>query len=382
MKGDVVVMVRKNTREERVLTLRELNRTTLARQLLLNRTALPALDVIRHLVGLQAQTSNAPYIGLWTRLQDFQRDELTHLMEQRQVVRATLMRSTLHLMTAEDYLQFRSVLQPALTRALNAFFGQRAKGLDIESIVTIARAYVEEQPRSFPDIRTHLTLRDPEREPELLAYAIRTHLPLVQIPPGGTWGFAGSPLHITAESWLRRQLCTSEGPQALILRYLAAFGPASVQDMQTWSGLGRLQSAVDELKPQLRSFQDEQGKVLFDLPDLPILPGDTPAPVRFLPEFDNVILSHADRRRVIADKHRSSVFLSAGRVRATFLVDGFVAGTWKITRERDVATLIIESFEPLSHEHRNALNEEGERLVRFVEDKAESFVVQFVEREL
>jgi len=364
--------------KEQKLTIRQLNRATLARQFLLGRTNISAFDVITKLVGLQAQVSNAPYIGLWTRLHDFQRNSLTSLIEQRRVVRATLMRSTLHLMTAEDYIQFRSTLQPALTRALNAFFGQRAKGLDIDSIVTATQDFVEEKPRIFPEIRANLTLLEPEREPELLAYAVRTHLPLVQVPPGGTWNFTGSPLHVTAESWLGRKLSTSEGPHSLILRYLAAFGPASVQDMQTWSGLSRLKSVVEELKPQLRSYEDEQGNILFDLPDIQLPPDDTPAPPRFLPEYDNLILSHANRQRVVADAYRSSIFLSAGRVRATFLIDGFVSGAWKTTREKGVATLIIEPFAPLSPQHLNELIEEGERLIRYIEDKAEQFIVQVV----
>lgn len=362
--------------KEQTLTLRQLNRATLARQFLLNRTNISAFDVITHLVGLQAQTSNAPYIGLWTRLQDFQRDSLTALIEHRRVVRATLMRSTLHLMTAEDYVQFRATLQPALTRALKAFFGQRAKGLDVERIVTAAQAYVKEQPHTFPEIRSELTLLEPEKEPELLAYAVRTHLPLVQLPPGGTWGFTGSPLHVTAESWLERPLCLSEELHTLILRYLAAFGPASVQDMQTWSGLSGLKGIVEALKPQLCTYQDEQGNILFDLPDMQLPPDDIPAPPRFLPEFDNLILSHAKRQRVVADAYRPSIFLSAGRVRATFLIDGFVSGTWKTTREKGVATLIVEPFVPLSDQDRNALIEEGERLIRFIEDKAEKFIIQ------
>ena len=362
--------------EGRVLTLRELNRATLARQFLLDRTHRSAFDVVAHLVGLQAQTSNAPYIGLWTRLQDFQRNTLTELIEQRQVVRATLMRSTLHLMTAPDYLQFRSALQPALTRALNAFFGQRAKGLDIDTIVSEARTYVEQQPRSFPDIRAQLTLLEPEKEPELLAYAVRTHLPLIQVPPGGTWGIGGSPLHATAESWLGQQLAVNEGAHTLILRYLAAFGPASVQDIQTWSGLNGLKSVVEELRPTLSVYRDEQDKKLFDIPDISLPSEDIPAPPRFLPEFDNLLLSHADRKRVVPDKYRSSVFLTVGRVRATFLIDGFVSGTWRIVNERSTATLIIEPFKPLTNEESDALLEEGERLVRFVENRAEKFIVQ------
>lgn len=362
---------------ERILTLRELNRATLARQLLLERVPLPAPDAIERLVGLQAQLANPPYIGLWTRLRDFHCADLTRLLEQRHVVRATLMRSTLHLMIADDYLLLRPLLQPALTRALHAFFAQQAKGIDVDLFISAARAYVEEQPRTFVELRAKLTELFPDTDPALMAYVIRTHLPLVQIPPGGVWGFAGSPAHALAESWLGRPLSVSANLRPLILRYLAAFGPAAVRDMQAWSGLVRLSGAINELKPELRLFRDESGNELFDLPDAPLLSEDTPAPPRFLPEFDNLLLSHFDRRRVIVDSNRSSVFLTVGRVRATFLIDGFVRGTWKIEKASGTTTLVIEPFEPLSQEIRDALAEEGEQLLHFVEDRSETFDIRF-----
>jgi hypothetical protein len=362
---------------ERILTLRELNRATLARQLLLDRASLSALDAVEHLAGLQAQVPNPPYIGLWTRLRNFQRTDLTSLLEQRQVVRATMMRSTLHLMTADDYLLLRPILQPALTRALHAFFAKQAKGVDVNPFVSAARAYVEEQPRTFVELRAKLTELFPNIDPALMAYVVRTHLPLVQIPPGGVWGFGGSPAHILAESWLGRSLSVSENVRPLVLRYLAAFGPATVRDIQAWSGLVKLSGALHELKPELRLFRDEAGNELFDLPDAPLPHEDTPAPPRFLPEFDNLLLSHVDRRRVIADSNRSSVFLTVGRVRATFLIDGFVCGTWKIEKDSATAILVIEPFEFLSQEIRDALIEEGERLIRFVEARAEAFDIRF-----
>lgn len=368
---------------ERVLTRRELNRALLARQMLLERAPLAIPAAMQRLVGLQAQAPNAPYIGLWTRLRDLQRADLTALLERRQVVRATLMRSTLHLVTAADYLFLRPVLQPALTRALHAFFAQRAKDLELEAISAAAREYVRERPRTFPELRALLVERFPAVEPETLAYAVRTHLPLVQVPPGGAWDFAGSPAHALAETWLGQPLADAPAPGALrelILRYLAAFGPASVRDIQTWSGLVRLRDAVEALRPALRTYRDERGVLLYDLPDVSIPPAGSPAPPRYLPEFDNLILSHADRTRVIADTHRPSVFLSAGRVRATFLVDGFVQGTWKIERSRandGTATLIVEPFAPLPDDARRALTAEGERLIRFIAGDAAPYAVRF-----
>ncbi len=362
---------------DRILTLRELNRATLSRQLLLERVSSPALDAIKHLAGLQAQMPGPPYIGLWTRLQSFQRDDLTRLLENRQVVRATMMRSTLHLMTAEDYVLLRPTLQPALTRAMYAFFGERAKSLDVDQLVAAARSYILEQPRTFVEIRARLAELFPAIDPALIAYAVRTHLPLVQVPSGGKWSFAGSPAHAEASEWLGHELAPpSEGLRLLVHRYLAAFGPATVRDIQTWSGLVRLKSTIEALKPELRTFRDEQGNELFDLPDSPLPSANVAAPPRFIPEFDNLILSHADRRRVVANEYRSSIFLPAGWVRATFLIDGFVRGTWKIERTSNIAKLIIEPFEPLSDEAQDALIEEGERLIRFVEDSAETFEIQ------
>lgn len=363
---------------ERVLTMRELNRATLARQLLLDRASIPVFDALERLAGLQAQMSDPPYIGLWTRLQSFHRSDLIRLLEHRQVVRATVMRSTLHIMTAEDYILLRSTLQPALTRALRAFFGERATGIDVDQFVAAARAYVQEQPRTFSQIRARLVELFPETDPALMAYAVRTHLPLVQIPPGGIWGFTGNPAHAEASAWLGRPLAApAEGLRLLVFRYLAAFGPATVKDIQVWSGLTRLQNAIEALKPVLCTFRDEKGNELLDLPGSPLPPANVTAPARFLPEFDNLILSHADRRRVVPDEYRSSIVLPPGRVLATFLVDGFVRGTWKIERTHAAARLVIEPFEPLLDEARHELVEEGKRLVRFVEDSAETCEIQF-----
>ena len=365
--------------EERILTLRELNRATLARQMLLAREEIPAHDAVSRLVGLQAQVPNPPYVGLWTRLRSFRREDLTSLMEERTVVRATLMRSTLHLMTADDYLLLRPALQPALTRALGSFFGRRAKGLDIGRLVAAAEDFFDGEPRTFAELRAKLSEIEPERDPEALAYAVRTHLPLVQVPPGGTWGYGGRLAYAPAESWLGEPPSGSGDLRELVLRYLSAFGPASVKDVQAWSGMVRLKDGISDLGPELRSFRDDKGNKLLDLPDAPRPAEDVPAPPRFVPDYDNLVLSHADRARVISDEHRKRVFLSAGRVRATFLLDGFVRGAWKVDKNRKRATLVVEPFEPLSRQERDALSEEGERLVRFVAepDGVDTFEIRF-----
>jgi hypothetical protein len=218
----------------------------------------------------------------------------------------------------------------------------------------------------------------PDMGKQHIADSVRMHLALIQPIPAGTWGFTGKPVHIEATAWLGRPRAEQEaGRQQLILRYLAAFGPASVQDIQTWSALTRLQQDIEALRPELLTFRDEQGRELFDLPDAPRPEADTPAPVRILPDFDNLLFSYADRRRVIADEYRSSVFIGNSRC-TTFLVDGFVRGIWKIERTATSATLVIEPlFKPLSPQVQNELQEEGERLMRWILDGAETFDIQF-----
>lgn len=364
---------------ERSLSLRELNRATLARQMLLDRETLSVLDAVERLVGLQAQEPRPPYVGLWTRLRDFRSEELTRLMHERRVVRATLMRATLHLMTADDYLLLRPALQPALTRSMKTTTGRRVAGLDVERLVGEARAYFDGEPRTFAELRPLLSELEPDRDLSALAYAVRTHLPLVQVPSGGGWGYSGKAPFTTAEQWLGSPLSGSEEPHDLVFRYLAAYGPATVRDIQTWSGRMGLKQSIEELKPDLRIFSDERGDDLLDLPDAPLPDPDTPAPPRFVPDYDNLVLSHADRRRVISDEHRKEVFLSAARVRATFLIDGFVRGTWRVEKVRKTATLVIEPFETLSRDTRDYLQDEGERMVRFMAEPqgAETFEVRF-----
>lgn len=362
---------------DRTLTLRDLNRATLARQILLEREPVSVPDAVGRLVGLQAQVTSPPYIGLWTRLRDFRREDLTESLEQRQVVRAALMRSTLHLMTAEDFLLLRRAIQPALVRGLNEFFGKRAKDLDVEKLVAAAKASMEERPLAQGELRDVLSEVEPDRDVAALAYTVRTYLPMVQIPSGGRWGYSNRPAYALPESWLGRPASEDDHPRELLRRYLAAFGPATVQDAQAWSGLTKLKETIEALKPELSVFKDERGRELLDIPDAPLPSPDTPAPVRFVPEYDNLVLSHADRTRVISDEHRKAVFLTAGRVRATFLVDGFVAGAWKIEKSRNMATLVIEPFGKLSRQNHDALTEEGERLVRFVGDDVKAHSVRF-----
>ena len=366
-----------------VLGPRELNRATLERQMLLRRRKLSAVEAIERLVGMQAQAPAPPYVGLWTRLEDFHPDELARLILERRAVRIALMRNTVHLVSARDCLALRPLMQPVFDRTLYSTRANRAhlEGVDIEALVAAGRTLLEEKPRTAKELGELLQEQWPDRDPASLARAIRHLVPLVQVPPRGVWGKSGPAAHTTAEAWLGRPLDPAPSLEETILRYLGAFGPATVKDVQTWSGLTRLGEVIDRLRGRLRIFRDESGKELFDVPDAPMPDPDTPAPPRFLPEFDNLILSHADRTRVIAEEYRKAIASKNGMVPASVLVGGFVRGTWKTVWTRGKATLEIKPFEPLTNVDRAALVEEGERIIRFVAepDSADSYEIRFAE---
>jgi hypothetical protein len=364
---------------ERVLTLRELSRATLARQMLLARAAVPATEAVGRLVGLQAQQPVSPYVSLWTRLADFRRDDLARPIEDRRIVKATLMRATLHLCTADDYLSLRPTLAPVLTGASESIARLRRADLDIDRLLAAARPYIAEKPRTFAELSTMLAELDPDEDIGAMRYTVRTHLPLVQVPITTGWSYPGNPRFALAEEWLGRPVPEEGDLRMLVFRYLAAFGPATVTDIQTWSGLAKLREPVEKLKPELVTYRDEKRRELLDVPGGLLLDADTPAPVRFLPDFDNILLSHSDRTRVISEDHRSKVYLAGLRVAATYLVDGFVAGVWRIEKAKPAATLVIEPIDPLDEQTRAALIDEGERLLRFVEAGAKSYEVRFAE---
>ncbi|MFD4688756.1 winged helix DNA-binding domain-containing protein, partial [Streptomyces sp. NPDC058461] len=286
-----------------VLGRRALNRATLDRQLLLRRSPLSAKAAVAHLLGLQAQNVKPPYHALAARLDGFAPQELSALMADREVVRIVTMRSTIHTHTADDCLTLRPLVQPARDRELT-YFRKGLAGVDLDRLAGLARGLVEESPRTMGQLREALAVEWPDADPQSLATAARCLLPLVQVTPRGLWGRSGQVALTTAEHWLGRPAASSPDPETAVRRYLAAFGPASVKDMQTWAGLTRLREVFDRLRPELLTFRDERGVELFDLPDAPRPDPDTPAPPRFLPEFDNLLLSHADRTRIVPDDLR------------------------------------------------------------------------------
>jgi hypothetical protein len=369
------------------LSPRALNRAALHRQLLLDRAPVSALDAVGRLAGLQAQAPLAPYVGLWTRVAGFRHEELKELITERAVLRAHLMRNTVHLVDATDYVRFRPLYQPVLARHLAGNFGKNLIGIDLAELAAAAADLLGQTPLTRVELGARLAPRWPDHDPASLAYAASHLLPLVQVPPRGLWG---EPNHraafFLASAWLAgRALSASPGPtrapgptgptcapesipmpqsttlEQLVLRYLAAYGPASVADAQAWSGLSRLREVTERLGNRLRVFTGPDGAELLDLPDAPRPDPDVPAPARFLPEYDNLLLSYAERSRVIP--HRRPVPLPPGHgaTAGTLLVDGLWQADWKISQ----GVLEIEPFTPLGQADRDAVAAEGERLLGF-----------------
>jgi Winged helix DNA-binding domain len=363
-----------------VLSERALNRATLERQLLLRRSSISALDAVEHLVGLQAQLPLNPYTGLWSRLDRFQPDELSELLVQRRAVRIVVMRATLHLVSADDCLLLRPLMQPVIDRELarHPQFGPALRGVDLDAVLVFARPLLAERPRTGAELRAALLERFPDHDPSALAYACRNLLAFVQVPPRGLWGRAAQATSTTAEAWLGRPLATGSLDD-VVLRYIAAFGPATAADVAAWSRLTGLREVVDRLRPRLRMFRDGHGRELVDLPDAPRPDAETPAPPRFLPEYDNVLLSHADRSRFVSRDRRNRLGGVAGAAHGSVLYDGRLFGTWRLDRHRDGGrpTLTVSHVERLTKRATGALAAEGRRLVRFLAGDADSRDVRF-----
>ena len=362
-----------------VLSSRALNRATLERQMLLRRRTRSATDALGYLVGMQAQAPNAPYVGLWSRLEGFRHEELSALVADRQAVRTTLLRGTIHLVTAGDCLALRPVLQSALERDVyrnTTYGGHRLAGLDLDAVFAAGRELVANRPSTNAQLRDALGSRWPDRDPAALAYAVRALVPMVHVPPRGIWQRSGPIALTTVEAWLGRSIDPGTAPDATVLRYLAAYGPSTVADAQAWSRLAGLREVFDRLRPDLITFNDDRGRELFDLPDAPRPDPETPAPPRFLPEYDNVLLAHADRARFVEDDLRRRV-QDEGLVVGSLLVDGRAGGTWTTARRRTETTLTVRLLVPVSEGDRSAIVDEGSALLAFMAPEADSRRVEF-----
>ncbi|MDQ6423169.1 winged helix DNA-binding domain-containing protein [Paenibacillus sp. LHD-117] len=359
------------------LSQKELNRALLERQMLLERSGLNPLDAIERLAGLQSQAPMPPYYALWSRLRDFKPEQLSELLLGRQVARIALMRSTIHLVSAHDCLLFRPVLQPVLERSLMGTYKRDLSGVDLELLLAEARTRLAEQPQTFEELGKHLLAKWPASSVNALSGAVRCLIPLVQLPPRGVWGQSGGAIHAPVDEWLGRPLVQADEQDLLELarRYLRVFGPASAKDMGVWSGLTKLGTVFARLRPELRAYRDEAGQELFDLADMPLPPGDAPAPARFLSEFDNMLLSFHDRSRIMAPEYKPLVFTINGIIKSTFLVDGFVQGLWNIETSKKSAVLRLRPFRSLAVRDRESLEEEGLRLLTFAEPGLDHSIV-------
>lgn len=355
--------------EGTTLTQRQLNRALFARQLLLERSPMQVTDALEHLVGMQSQVPSDPYIGLWSRLEGFATTELSRIMQDRAVIRASLTRETIHLVTVADYLVLEPVMQALHERVFpRTDQGKRLGQAHVLEILEAGREMLAERPLSMKALGARLAERWPDRDPGRMAPAVRFLLPLVQVTPRGIWGASHGATWALAERWIGQAIPNSSTPDTILPRYLAAFGPATVADMQAWSGLQGLRTVVEHMRPHLRVYRNEKGQELFDVPGAPLPDPETPAPVRFLPGFDNALLSHVDRTRIIAEEHRKAIGSRNGLFLSTVLIDGFIAGTWGIEKTKERAALRIVPFATLSPDDHDAIQAEGERLLVFLAD--------------
>jgi hypothetical protein len=343
----------------KLISLLQLNRSLLHRQMLLAPALGETLPVIERLVAVQAQVPSPPYFGLWARLAQFTPGDLMTLRDQGVVVRAALLRSTLHWVSAADYRWMRPVIQPALERAWQGFFGARKSGIEIAPLCEAALEILSAGPVSLNFLSEGLLKTFPHWNKEAMEYGVRTHLPLVQVPPAGAWKGG------TAARYQLVEADKSADPQRLVRRYLAAFGPASAADVAAWAGYSGIRKTMEAMAEELVAYRSEDGRTLYDLPGVTLAEG--PVPIRFVAELDNLILAHADRSRIVPELHRKKVFLTAGRVLATILIDGFVGGVWKVEREKKVARLRIELFAEPKAKLRRQIESSGEELLHFAE---------------
>ena len=345
------------------LSTRTLNRTLLARQMLLERVDMPVVAAVEHLGGLQAQAPIPPYLALWARLAPYEVDALSKLILDRSLVRMTLWRGTLHLISADDVFLMRTALQPELDKwAKTAMPPATRVEIDLGELARITREFVDSEPRTVAEIGAHLERHFPLAKARELSTQAQMLVPMVQVPPRGIWGVGGVPQNLAMATWLGRDLPEEAAVPELITRYLRAFGPATLADVQAWSKLTGLKAHAAGL--DLVEHRNSDGKVLLDVPDGVIVPEDVPAPARLLPSFDNVLLGHADRRRIMSEDARARWgAVRNGVFPPTFLVDGFVHGTWNVVETKDTATLTVQPYFPTSEEDLADVTREAEALL-------------------
>lgn len=349
----------------RTLDRRALNRALLARQLLLKRRRMSPAATLEHLVGMQAQAPNLPYVGLWSRLERFETDRLSELVASRQAVRLSLMRNTIHLVTRRDAHGLKPLFGPLAERGYlrGSPWGRGMKTADLAAIVRAGREIMSEKPRTVAELARLLAERFPRRDGLAMAYGVRYMVPLVFTTPRGIWGAQGPVALTTFDAWLGGMPGPAFAAEDVVVRYLAAFGPASPADMRAWSGLA-MRPVFERLRPALKTFRDEKGAELFDVPKGPRPDGGIDVPVRFLPDYDNILLAHADRTRIMAQGMHLGLFSSNGIMKGSILVDGFVRASWIPVRSKGSTTLTVTPFESaLDSSGRSAVGDEGLRLL-------------------
>jgi hypothetical protein len=367
----------------RTLTTRDLNRALLARQQLLKRKRLSVPQTIHNVGGLQTQEPKDPFVSLWSRIDNFKREKLLTAAEDRSIVRGSNLRCTIHTVTAEDFVKYRLALQPVIARD-TANWKDRYIGLDKPAVIKAVRKLLSDDvPRNAREIGGALQQQFPDANREGLSHCARIHVPVVMTPTDERFGYSRPPKLMLAERFLGEKLAKDTPLSDFILWGIAAIGPCGAADLRTWSGMPGIREAIEPLRPQLMSFRDESGRELFDLPNAPRPKAGTPAPIRFLGEFDNVALSHADRARIVDPQHAKLFnFSKNGRRAFTVLIDGFVRASWQINVKRKRATITVMPFEQESRQTVDELAAEAERLVQFVEPDADAHFVEFGKSDL
>lgn len=360
------------------LNHRDLNRATLARQMLLERSDMGIADAVAFLGGLQAQQSNDPYIALWSRLRGFRHEDLTKLITDRLLNRATSMRGTLHLHTTDDLIGLRGLVSPFLQQMWRSNFQTRFGGHDPKKVIAAGRKLLDKGPMSAGELNKALLTKFPGGEAIALSVLLQVHEILVQIPPTRIWRNNAAPILTRIENWVEPPYERPMTLRELTRRYIRAFGPVTAADMATWSRLTKIGAEFEAIRDELVVFEDVDGRTLYDFPDAPRPGGDTPAPVRFLPLYDNVYLGYDNRRRMLSEEtaHLINMFQN---FKPAVLIDGTCNAGWTISAKKGAAVLEIEPYRRLLKREVKELEAEGLAFLRFMHEDAESYDVRFLE---